>query len=425
MGPEAPAARLAPSCFPRVYRSLVAAGPAGRPVGTGHIRIATTTGLAERLGPDACWEGSVPPLPLIEPQPGTALFWVEGRERAVLASATNDGVRLWFDPDAWAAALTASTLFLADRPYWTYLPFHPHSIPPSLRAMARGWLGRSARATRIRPVEFLIDWLRRAIGAALAEPEDRADVALVLSHDVDTAAGLDGLGRLLEIEEKAGVRSCSYVVSGRFPLDDRFLEDARGRGFEIGHHDHYHDYRTAYLSEERIQARFDEARFFRERHKVSGFRAPGWYRTERLLRVTARHFAYDSSFPSWRTIPAPNGCLTRRPFMLGGIPVIPLTVPPDGELLSRGLDPAGMLAAWRDHAAFIRERCGSSSTIHVLTHPEPAFTRSAACLEAYSSLLQDLTGLPRIRNRLPRDLAAVTREPGAEHDGPGSAPPSS
>lgn len=410
MGPEAQPGRLAPSCFPGAYRSLVASGPSDRPVGPGQIRIAAAAEVADRLGPAGCWEGVVPPLPRVEAGPGKPLFWVEGRPRIVLASTTSEGVRLWFDPDAWAAALTASTLFLADRPYWTYLPLHPHVIPPSLRAVARGWLGRSARTTRIRPVEFLIDWLRSAIGAALAEPEDHVETALVLSHDVDTAAGLDGLGRLLEIEERAGVRSCSYVVSGRFPVDDRFLEDARRRGFEIGHHDHYHDYRTAYLSEERIQGRFDEARAFRERHEVSGFRAPGWYRTERLLRVTARCFAYDSSFPSWRTIPAPNGCLTRRPFMLGGIPVVPLTMPPDGELLARGLDPAGMLSAWRDHAGFIRERCGPSSAIHVLTHPEPAFTRSAACLEVYSTLLQELIGLPRIRNRLPRDLAAAARE---------------
>ncbi len=417
------AASPALRCFPPAYRALWPAGEAPVTLEGGRVRIAVAPELGERLRGTVIWEGDVPPLPVFRPDRGKPLLWVEGTQRTILASETKDGVRLWFDPDTWAATLTAETLFLPNRPLWSYLPIHPHRLPAGLRAIARRRLARSDAGIPIHPLDFLIDWLDLVLGTMLGEGDPKGELVLVLSHDVDTAAGLDALGRLLEVEERAGVRSCSFVVSGRFPLDERFLDQVRRRGFEIGHHDHSHDYRTAYLPERTIEARFAAARSFLERYDVRGFRAPGWYRTEGLLRVTKRHFAYDSSFPSWRTIPKPNGCLTRRPFVLGDLPIVPLTLPPDGELLARGLSTESVQRVWREHVAFIRKRRGRSSLVHLLTHPEPGFTSSTALIDAYAEFVQQLAEADDVRCRLPCEVAATTRDTLANDCGPDTVPP--
>lgn len=70
------------------------------------------------------------------------------------------------------------------------------------------------------PVEFRWFWPRGHAAAA------------ILTHDVESAAGLRLALDLTEVER--GFRSSFNVVADWYPLDDGILEELRGRGFEIG-----------------------------------------------------------------------------------------------------------------------------------------------------------------------------------------------
>jgi hypothetical protein len=96
-------------------------------------------------------------------------------------------------------------------------------------------------------------------------------------------------------------------------------------------------------------------------------------RTAPLYEVLAERFAYDSSIPDSGLLPARNGCATVFPFRRGGLPILPLTLPPDGQLLGRGLDAAGVLAAWVAKAEWVK---GLGGVAMHLSHPEEGFSAS-------------------------------------------------
>lgn len=405
MSARAPAlepATLRPVASTPAERRAAATGGAPAVVAPGPARLVVADEIAQRLGAATLWEGALPALEARQPAEGRPLVWLEGRARTTLVSATAAGPRVWFDADDWLERLTAGALWTPRPPFWSRLPFHPHLVPPALRALARRGLARGEAAA---PAALVADELARAIHAVLEPDAPPAALTLVLSHDTESAAGQEGLARLWEVEERAGVRSCAYVVSGRFPIDDALLAGGRRRGFEIGHHDHYHDYRTAYLPPPALAARLAEARPFCERYDVRGFRAPGWYRTPALFSAAAARYAYDSSFPSFRAGTRPSGCFTRRPFLLGGVPVVPLTAPADGELLARGLGAADLVRVWRGYAAAARAHAPAGGLLHLLTHPEPGFTASRELIDAYAEVLHELAATPGVVCRLPSAVA--------------------
>ena len=84
----------------------------------------------------------------------------------------------------------------------------------------------------------------------------RPSWALVLTHDVETAAGYHDMELLRAPERARGYRSSWNFVGGRYQVDDEKVHSLQGDGCEIGIHGLVHDGRdlTGRRLDERLPA---------------------------------------------------------------------------------------------------------------------------------------------------------------------------
>ena len=71
---------------------------------------------------------------------------------------------------------------------------------------------------------------------------DGASAAAIVTHDVETAAGLEFCSSLMDIDESFGIRSSYQLVpEERYTLGPALLDEIRRRGHEINIQDLNHD----------------------------------------------------------------------------------------------------------------------------------------------------------------------------------------
>lgn len=322
----------------------------------------------------------------------------DGSEVPLVSRLDDGSLQLAFDPDVAVAALIARGQYTRRRPLVTRLPFSYRRVPPSVRNVVRDLMTRRARALEggypAWPLEPSVESLRSIYLAARTAIEPllaRAPFwpagkrfAIALTHDVDSADGLE-LAREIAAEETAlGERSCWYLVGRDYPLDRAAIEDLRAGGSELGLHGAHHDNRIAFLDREEALAQLESCRTEVEALGMRGFRSPSMLRTPALYELLEDRFVYDSSMPDTGLLPERNGCGTVFPFRHGKLVVLPLTLAPDGQLLGQGLDPAAALAAWIAKAEWIASVGGLA--MH-LTHPERGFSAEPPMREAYRRFL--------------------------------------
>ena len=223
--------------------------------------------------------------------------------------------------------------------------------------------------------------------------------ALVLTHDVETAAGCRMLPVVRDLELGLGYRSAWNFVPGRYHVDDDLVAGLTEQGFEVGVHGLYHDGRdleSLAVLEERLPA----IREYAGRWQAGGFRSPATHRVwEWMPRLG---FDYDSSYPDTDPFePQPGGCCSWLPFFNGDLVELPITLPQDHTLfviLRR--DDAGL---WIDKAEHLRRAGGMTL---VITHPDYAEPRS---LQAYHDLLERFADDGTAWRALPREVSAWWR----------------
>jgi len=215
-----------------------------------------------------------------------------------------------------------------------------------------------------------------------------------LTHDIDSAEGLDNLVRLfLSIEEAVGARSANYVVPCAWPIDDALLSEVTARGHEIGVHGYDHSNRTPFADDEERRRRLDAALPFAKRHGATTYRAPSLLRTRALLRDLATRYVWDSSIPtSGGLFPVPNnGCASARPFAIENVLELPLSMPRDGSLRFLGYTPGEIVRLWTECADLIAR---SRGIVVLLTHCERRFSGDDGMFEAYRRFLQHVAERP-------------------------------
>ncbi len=293
------------------------------------------------------------------------------------------------------AALRERDIWIQTKPSSSRLPVPYHLVPPRLRALIAGYIGRSQKkklATLFPafPVDLSVDALSDAL--ALDNPIARYDrPPFITTHDIDSKEGLKNLLKyFLPIEERYGMRSVNYIVPCKWKLDHAILGEIKARGHQLGIHGYDHGNKTPFMPPAEIDKRLEAARGLVERYQMTGYRAPSLVRTPALLRSLRRIFRYDSSVPTTGGLfPTPgNGCATARPFMLEGITEIPLSMPRDGHLRFLGLSPEEILQTWKESAAAINRSHGIT---HLLTHCEAHFTGNPSMLCAYDSFLSHIS----------------------------------
>lgn len=158
-----------------------------------------------------------------------------------------------------------------------------------------------------------------------------AQAACILTHDVETAAGVAFCPRLMDMDSEFGFRSSFQVVpEKRYEVSDSFLQGIKDRGFEVNVHDLNHD-GNLFREREEFRRRAEKINKYAVRFGTRGFRSGALYR--QLDWYGDFDIAYDMSVPNVGHLdPQGGGCCTIMPYFVGNIVEIPVTETQDYSL---------------------------------------------------------------------------------------------
>jgi peptidoglycan/xylan/chitin deacetylase (PgdA/CDA1 family) len=230
---------------------------------------------------------------------------------------------------------------------------------------------------------------------------DSYTAALILTHDVESAAGLRLAVELADLEEELGFRS-SFNLGGWYAADPGIVRDLRDRGFEIGVHGLRHD-RSLFGSRASFEAQQPALARLAKSLDASGFRSPSTYRVFEWMAELP--FSYDGSIPHSDPFePQPGGCCSLWPFFIGPLVELPYTLPQDHTLFT--LLEHRTIDLWISQAARIEEEHG---LIHCLSHPDRGYLAEPGRRALYAEFLRGMTERTRVWKALPADVASWWR----------------
>jgi hypothetical protein len=291
----------------------------------------------------------------------------------------------------------------------------------SLRELLPVWMRRHLQKTYFRdwqslqfphwPVDFTVDLLHESLLrlAMIAQGSERipfiwfwpegAAGCIIMTHDVETAAGRDFSSSLMDIDLSHGFRASFQVVpEKRYVVPEGYVSEIRTRGFEFNIHDLNHDGQLFEEKDEFLR-RAKKINEYAKRYNARGFRAGAMYRN--LDWYDAFEFSYDMSVPNVAHFePQRGGCCTVMPYFVGKILEIPLTTIQDYSLFHILDDYT--IDLWKKQIDLIRQRNGLLSFI---THPDYLIDRR--CRRVYESLLAHLRQIAdreRMWTTLPGEL---------------------
>jgi len=235
-------------------------------------------------------------------------------------------------------------------------------------------------------------------------PEGKSSCS-IMTHDVETLAGLNFAGELMDINDSYGIKSSFQVIpDARYVASTEARSSIEKRGFEVNVHDLKHDGHLFDTHEQFVKsaARINE---FIHQFGSKGYRSGVLYRN--LDWYTEFKFSYDMSVPNVAHLdPQPGGCCTVMPYFIGDILELPVTTTQDYSLFhvlqtfSQDL--------WKDQIARIMRQHGLVSFI---VHPDYLDTIEAK--NTYKQLLHHLSTLREEKDLwigLPRDVDAWWRQ---------------
>jgi hypothetical protein len=304
---------------------------------------------------------------------------------------------------------------LAIRAYYMLRPLLPRGIQLALRrAFSRiqarvqfpRWPYEPARHDLARRIyEFLVE-ITDAPPPWIATWPRPYSWALVLTHDVESAAGYRNMLNICDMEVERGYRSSWNFVPRRYDVEDARVEQITERGFEVGIHGLFHDGRDL-ESTRMIRERLPAIRAYADRWHAVGFRSPATQRQWEWMGLLG--FDYDSSFPDTDPYePQPGGCCSWLPFFIDELVELPITLPQDHTLFVILRRADGSM--WTTKARQLRKRAGMAL---MLTHPD--YLTDASMLRAYLSFLEEFQGDASAWRALPREVAEWWRRRAASH----------
>jgi hypothetical protein len=299
------------------------------------------------------------------------------------------------------------------------LPFSYRAVPSFIRNRAF----RSSRSTtevtedKISPVECLRVVFLASLVVSTGHAIPRVAFwrqgkshALVVTHDVETQAGLEnGAARISDTESKLGIRSTWNIPSERYPLSSQLLIALAATG-EVGGHDTKHDGRLIFENLENKVERVGRCKARLEllaKKRIQGFRAPLLQHGRELLLALGRTgFQYDSSVPSWEPLSPtslkPHGVGTVFPFSVSGVLEIPVSIPQDHQLIRvGGLSTSEAVEEILRVSKLVR---GIGGPCVLLIHPDYEFGQPENA-EEYYHLLRALKSDPQCEILTLGDLA--------------------
>jgi hypothetical protein len=193
---------------------------------------------------------------------------------------------------------------------------------------------------------------------------DGASSCAIMTHDVETEAGLRNCSALMDIDGSFGMPAAYEIVpEDRYHVSSEFINELKTCGFEVNVQDLNHD-GLLFRSEQEFRRRAERINAYGEKFGARGFRSGALYRN--CDWFSALRFEYDMSVPNVAHLdPQRGGCCTVMPYFIDHILELPVTTTQDYSLFyvlnQYSLD------LWRQQIDLIRNKHGLVSFI---THPD-------------------------------------------------------
>ena len=256
---------------------------------------------------------------------------------------------------------------------WQKVSFPRWPVDTTVENICESLMLLSLEAKGLERIPFVWFWPRGARGCVL------------MTHDVETAAGREFCEELLDIDDSFGLKASFQIVpEERYAVPAEFLAAIRNRGCEIAIQDLNHDGKL-----------FDDKREFLRRvalihrhaaeYGARGFRSAVLYRKPEWYG--ALKFSFDMSIPNVAHLdPQRGGCCTVMPYFIGDILELPVTTIQDYTLFH--LLSERSIELWKTQIHRIMEKNG---LISFIVHPDYITERDTR--SAYESLLRHLREL--------------------------------
>jgi len=270
---------------------------------------------------------------------------------------------------------------------WRNRSFPAWPVDVTADKLHEEFLRLSMQAAGLRRVPFIWFWPQGAPNC------------LIMTHDVETAAGRDFTSRLMDLDDSYEFKASFQVIpEKRYEVRDEFIWEIRNRGFEFNLHDLNHDGRL-YRRREEFLRRAKRINEYVHRYHARGFRAGAMYRIVDWYDVY--EFSYDMSLSSVAHLePKRGGCCTVFPFFIGKILELPLTTSQDYSLFHILNDYS--IDVWKKQLDLIRRRNGLMSFI---AHPDYLITsRTRKVYESLLDYLRQMVARERIWAALPGEV---------------------
>ena len=321
-------------------------------------------------------------------------------------------------PEAQAAIEHISSFTLSHAGYYMLRPILPVAVRKHLQRLH--WKGWDKIPFPRWPVDTTVEALmKQAVALLLTRgavtefpfiwfwPEG-APACVMMTHDVEGAAGAQFCGPLMDIDQEHGIRSSFQVVPDA-PWSSKvstrqLVDELKRRGFEVNVHDLTHD---GYLFRNR-------ERFLRHATTINargrefgsrGFRSGAMYRRQGWL--AALDISYDMSVPNVAHLePQAGGCCTVMPYFMGHVLELPLTASQDYTVFHILRQRSTRL--WKQQMEIVLAENGLLSFI---AHPDYLIEPAARWL--YTELLRQLVALREERGvwiALPSEVDAWWRD---------------
>jgi peptidoglycan/xylan/chitin deacetylase (PgdA/CDA1 family) len=274
---------------------------------------------------------------------------------------------------------------------WQGLPEFPAwPADSSVADLLRFWIRCELTARDLHEIRFRWFW------------PGRSQAALILTHDVESEAGLRNAARIADLEQERGLRSSFNVVAEDYPIDWGIVEELRSRGFELGVHGVHHD-RSMFSSRESFVAQQPALERMADRLGADGFRSPATHRVHDWLEELP--VAYDCTVPmSDPYEPQPGGCCSPWPYFLGDVVELPWTLPQDHTTFT--LLRERSIGLWMKQLGWLEREAG---LVQCLSHPDPGYLGDGDKEALYVEFLDAVASRPGLWKALPREVAAWWR----------------
>lgn len=256
---------------------------------------------------------------------------------------------------------------------WDRLPFPRWPVDTTVEQIFEKLMVLILQARQADPIPFIWFW------------PDGAPSCVMMTHDVETKAGMAFSSKLMDIDEACGIPACFQIVpEKRYRVTQDWLNFIRKRGFEVNVQDLNHDGRL-FANRDSFLARAESINQYILAYGARGFRSAVMYRNPEWFE--ALEISYDMSIPNNAHLePQRGGCCTVFPYFIGRILELPLTTTQDYSLFHILGDYS--IELWQRQIAAIQERHG---LISFIIHPDYMIPERARTV--YRALLDYLADL--------------------------------